>query len=49
MSWVCELTDDAKRDLRRLPKDVQRRVARVLDQMQSDPFRGDVKGLRGDE
>jgi mRNA-degrading endonuclease RelE of RelBE toxin-antitoxin system len=49
MSWVCELTDDAKRDLRRLPKDIQKRVAGVLDQMQSDPFQGDVKGLRGDE
>lgn len=49
MSWVCELTDDAKRDLRELPKPIQKRVARVLEQMLADPFQGDVKALHGDE
>lgn len=49
MSWVCELTDDAKRDLQDLPKPIQKRVARVVRQMQDDPFQGDVKALRGDE
>lgn len=49
MSWVCELTDDAKRDLHDLPKAIQKRVARVLDQMQGDPFQGDVRALKGDE
>lgn len=49
MSWACELTDDAKRDLGDLPKPVQKRVARVLEQMHRDPFQGDVKALRGDE
>jgi len=49
MSWVCDLTDDAKRDLRDLPKSIQKRVARVLDQMQADPFQGDVKALQGIE
>ena len=49
MSWACDLTDDAKRDLRDLPKSIQKRVARVLDQMQADPFQGDVKALQGIE
>jgi mRNA-degrading endonuclease RelE of RelBE toxin-antitoxin system len=49
MNWACELTDDAKRDLDDLPNAVQKRVARMLDQMQGDPFQGDVKALRGDE
>ncbi len=49
MNWVCDLTDDAKRDLRDLPKPVQKRFARVLEQMQADPFQGDVKALRGEE
>jgi mRNA-degrading endonuclease RelE of RelBE toxin-antitoxin system len=49
MNWVCNLTEDAGRDLRGLPNAIQRRVARVLEQMQSDPFQGDVKGLRGEE
>jgi mRNA-degrading endonuclease RelE of RelBE toxin-antitoxin system len=49
MSWVCDLADDAKRDLHDLPKAIQKRVARVLQQMQDDPFQGDVKALRGNE
>jgi mRNA-degrading endonuclease RelE of RelBE toxin-antitoxin system len=49
MSWVCDLTDDAKRDLRSLPKPIQKRVARALDQMQTNPFQGDVKALQGEE
>jgi mRNA-degrading endonuclease RelE of RelBE toxin-antitoxin system len=49
MSWVCDLTKDARGDLQDLPKAVQKRVARVLEQMQSDPFQGDVRALHGDE
>jgi mRNA-degrading endonuclease RelE of RelBE toxin-antitoxin system len=49
MNWACELTDDAKRDLHDLPNAVQKRVARMLDQMRGDPLQGDVKALRGDE
>ena len=49
MSWVCDLTDDAKRDLRNPPKPIQKRVARALDQMQTNPFQGDVKALQGEE
>ena len=49
MSWACELTEDAERDLRKLPKAVQKRVARILTQMESGPFQGDVKALQGEE
>jgi len=49
MSWICELTDDAKEDLRNVPKAIQKRVARAFDRMQTDPFQGDVKALQGDE
>jgi mRNA interferase RelE/StbE len=49
MTWACELTEDAERDLRRLPRDVQRRVARALDLVAADPFQGDVKALKGPE
>jgi len=49
MSWVCELTEDAKRDLGDVPKAIQKRVARVLAQMETGPFQGDVKALQGDE
>ena len=47
MNWVCELTKDAEGDLGDLPKNVQKRVARVLAQMQADPFQGGRKGPSG--
>src|SRR5207244_4087702 len=49
MSWVCELTANAKEDLDGLPKAIQRRVARVMDQMTQDPLQGNVKALKGEE
>jgi len=49
MSWACDLTDDAKEDLKSLPKPIQKRVARVVEQMRHDPFQGDVKALHGGE
>jgi mRNA-degrading endonuclease RelE of RelBE toxin-antitoxin system len=49
MNWACDLTDDATEDLKDLPKAIQKRVARVVEQMQHDPFQGDVKALHGDE
>ena len=48
MSWVCDLTEDAEEDLRGLPKAIQKRVARVLTQMESNPLQGNVKALQGE-
>ena len=47
MSWVCDFTADADQDLRDLPKAIQKRVARVISQMEIDPFQGNVKALHG--
>jgi mRNA-degrading endonuclease RelE of RelBE toxin-antitoxin system len=49
MNWVCRFSANAERDLRGLPKPIQKRVARVLAQMVSDPFQGDVKAIQGSE
>ena len=49
MSWACELTQDAERDLRDLPGDARRSIARVLDQMTANPFLGDTRALKGSE
>ena len=49
MSWVCELTEDAQKDLRNLPRNVRARIARALDQMTTHPFRSGVKSLHGKE
>jgi mRNA interferase RelE/StbE len=47
MSWVCSLTRTATRELARLPRNVQRRIAAAIDAMEADPFQGDVRPLRG--
>jgi mRNA-degrading endonuclease RelE of RelBE toxin-antitoxin system len=49
MSWACELTEDAQKDLRDLPRTVQARIARVLDQMTTDLFQSGIKSLHGKE
>ena len=49
MSWAFEFTTNAKEDLGRLPKVIQKRVGRVMVQMAEDPFRGNVKALKGEE
>jgi mRNA-degrading endonuclease RelE of RelBE toxin-antitoxin system len=49
VSWVCRFSTNAEQDLRGLPHAIQKRVARVLTQMASDPFQGDVKALQGAE
>ena len=46
MSWVCELAEDARKDLREVPKAIQERVARVMMQMATDPFQGNVKASK---
>jgi len=49
MTWACELTEAAQKDLKDLPRKVQERVARTLNQMAANPFEGDVKALQGKE
>jgi len=49
MRWACEFSEEAEKDLDGLPKATQERVARVLAQMEADPFQGNVKALRGRE
>jgi mRNA-degrading endonuclease RelE of RelBE toxin-antitoxin system len=49
MSWVCKFSANAEQDLRGLPNPIQKRVARLLTQMASDPFQGNIKALQGAE
>jgi mRNA-degrading endonuclease RelE of RelBE toxin-antitoxin system len=49
MSWVSELSHRAERQLARLPRDVQERIAQAIDELEVDPFRGDVLPLKGRE
>jgi mRNA interferase RelE/StbE len=47
MSWHLELTGPAQKEFRRLPAKDQQRVKQALLAMQDDPFRGDMKRLKG--
>ena len=47
MSWHAELSDAAERQLKRLPRDVGQRMGRAIDDLEADPFRGDVIPLKG--
>ena len=47
MNWAVELSATAEKELKRLPRDRQRRVESAIDEMEHDPFAGDVKPLKG--
>jgi mRNA-degrading endonuclease RelE of RelBE toxin-antitoxin system len=49
MNWVCRFSANAEQDLRGLPRAIQKRVARVLTEMDADPFHGNVRALQGPE
>jgi mRNA interferase RelE/StbE len=45
--WNLLLAGPAQKDFQRLPPKEQRRVKAALLSMQDDPFRGDIKRLKG--
>lgn len=47
MSWAAELSRSAERQLARLPQRFQERIAQAIDDLEVDPFAGDVRPLRG--
>ncbi len=49
MIWAVELSAAAEKDLKRLPRDRQARIERAIDELEENPFAGDVKALQGPE
>jgi mRNA-degrading endonuclease RelE of RelBE toxin-antitoxin system len=49
MIWAVELSAAAEKDLQCLPRDRQARIERAIDEMEENPFAGDVKPLKGPE
>ena len=49
MAWAVELSAAAEKDLKRLPRDRQARIALAIDEMEENPLAGDVKALQGPE
>ena len=47
MTWSLELSGPAQKDFGKLPPREQTRVKVALFSMQEDPFRGDIKRLKG--
>jgi mRNA interferase RelE/StbE len=45
--WNVQITAPAQKELQRLPAGDQQRVKAALLSMQEDPFRGDIKRLKG--
>lgn len=48
MKWTVRLADDAYRSLNGLLGKARGQVSRSLNQLEADPFRGDVKPLKGE-
>jgi mRNA interferase RelE/StbE len=46
VSWRVDLARDARKELARLPSEVQKRVARVLLSLENDPFPAGCKKLK---
>jgi mRNA-degrading endonuclease RelE of RelBE toxin-antitoxin system len=49
MNWVVRIADDAQLFVQNLPDKARRQVSGSISQLEQDPFRGDVKPLKGEE
>ena len=47
MIWAVEVSAGAGKDLKRLPSDRRARVEQAIDEMEENPFAGDVRPLKG--
>jgi mRNA-degrading endonuclease RelE of RelBE toxin-antitoxin system len=49
MTWAVEVSAEAEKHLKRVPRDRRARLERAIDAMESDPFAGDIEPLKGPE
>ncbi|MGO9274438.1 MAG: type II toxin-antitoxin system RelE family toxin [Terriglobia bacterium] len=47
--WLVVLAGPARRSLKRIPPHDQTRIRAAIDEMETDPFQGDIKYLRGQD
>ena len=47
MTWNVHLSRNATKQLRKLPRDAQKQIARAVESLKKDPFAGDSKVLKG--
>ncbi len=48
-TWTVVLAGPARKSLKRVPARDRERIYAALEQMAADPFRGDIKYLKGQE
>ncbi len=48
-NWLIILVDSAKKNFKRLPKNDLERIKKAIDQMELNPFSGDIVKLSGEE
>jgi mRNA-degrading endonuclease RelE of RelBE toxin-antitoxin system len=49
MNWVCNLSKDAIKQLGKIPKTYQGQLANAIDEMEVNPFAGDVCPIKSGE
>ncbi len=45
MSWTYRLSKESHRQFQQLPRDRQQQLARSVEEMTEDPFRGDLRPI----
>ena len=48
-SWRVSVTEGAKKQIRRLPRQEIERIERVIDELEMNPFGGDIAKMGGEE
>ncbi|MBI2450856.1 MAG: type II toxin-antitoxin system RelE/ParE family toxin [Parcubacteria group bacterium] len=48
-NWHIIITDSAKKNFRRLPKNDSKLIEKAIDQMELNPYLGDIVKLGGEE
>jgi mRNA-degrading endonuclease RelE of RelBE toxin-antitoxin system len=49
MPWTIRVADDAQSFIENLPEKARNQISRSLDQLEEDPFLGNVRPLQGKE
>lgn len=47
MNWELLVAAQARKSLRRLPRNIVSRLLEVLDQISADPYAGDIRKIKG--
>jgi mRNA-degrading endonuclease RelE of RelBE toxin-antitoxin system len=46
MKWVCNISNEAVKQFKRLPRDRQELLCRAIEEMREDPLKGDVRSIK---